>query len=50
LNGKKVWSNDIDITFGKNSMPISISQFAPGIYTAEIRYLGHAFTRKVIKN
>ena len=50
LNGKKVWSNDIDITFGKNSIPMNISQFAPGIYTAEIRYLGHAFTRKVIKN
>jgi hypothetical protein len=50
LNGQLVWSNDVDITFGKNSVPMNISQFAPGIYTAEIRYLGHSFTRKVIKN
>jgi hypothetical protein len=50
LNGSKVWSNEMDITFGKNSIPMNISQFAPGIYNAEIRYLGHSFTRKVIKN
>ena len=50
LNGKILRSSEVDITLGKNSIPMDITQFAPGIYTTEIIYLGHSFTRKVIKN
>ena len=47
--GKKIWSGNIELQFGKNAIPFDINQFSSGIYFIQLSSAHATYTAKLVK-